>query len=66
MTGDPNLVPKIMSSNYSFKMNLFNYIDYLGSELKNWAGAGLGKFRIVLEDRDNLDQQSPHILKAET
>jgi len=66
ISGDPKLIPKILSSNYSFKMNLFNYIDYLESELKNWAGAGLEKFRMVLEDRDNLDQQSPHILKAET
>ena len=64
LTEDPKLIPEIISSNYSFKMNLFNYIGYLETEFKNWAGKGLQKFRLVLEDRDNLEQQSPYVLKA--
>ncbi len=64
LTEDPKLIPEIISSNYGFKMNLFNYIDYLEMEFKNWAGKGLQKFRLVLEDRDNLEQQSPYVLKA--
>lgn len=64
LTEDPKLIPEIISSNYGFKMNLFNYIGYLETEFRNWAGKGLQKFRLVLEDRDNLEQQSPHVLKA--
>lgn len=64
LTEDPKLIPEIMSSNYGFKINLFNYIDYLEMEFKNWASKGLQKFRLVLEDRDNLQQQSPYVMKA--
>ena len=64
LSEDPKLIPEIMSSNYGFKFNLFNYIDYLEMEFKNWAGNGLQKFRFVLEDRNNLEQQSPYVLKA--
>jgi hypothetical protein len=64
LTEDSKLIPEIMSSNYGFKMNLFNYIGYLETEFRNWAGKGLQKFRLVLEDRDNLEQQSPYVLKA--
>jgi hypothetical protein len=64
LTEDPKLIPEITSSNHDFKINLFNYIDYLETEFKNWASKGLQKFRLVLEDRDNLEQQSPYVLKA--